>query len=783
MRSKSATYTQSVPWKILCVSASTLTLLIPPNAAGQSESAARTIYVATSGDDAHSGSQAEPLATFQGARDKIRQLHGDGPITVLFRQGHYHFTEPVRLGIEDSGSEDQPITYAAFPGERPVFTSGVQVDGWKKIARDDPFYGALPEAARGECYVADVPSTIMNDEKKRGLFRLLVDRSGGWLERGRYSLAGQIRTPTQSEWAGAVEDAIYYSPDMKKISELNVDITGLAMPPRGMEIMTWLSDWNIGLVPIESATKTDFGSRVKTSIAATYKLAGGARGYHKNLKFVDSALINCPEGIDSPGKWAVNPDAGRVYLWPLSGANLERDLFAPTLSELILVHGRLPEGSAAWLSKEPVVPVRHITFDGITFTNGDFLHWEDTDPVVQHGWGTCDKNDALVRFRGVEHCTVKNCTFTNSGGVGVRFDLYAMHNTVLGCKFTDLGMEAVHFGGYGAGTRDENGHNTVKDCEIGFPGRIKVDNHAITIWNSGFNEITHNYIHDTPYTPVLIAGPRFRVLIRHVDDSVPWKEKFWMQEGAWPMHRWDEIPEVACFTMTVAEWRGRKRLIHQPHPDHPQYPRPSPHVPLDREAAAFRFAQGNRVTLNTFENVSRGAFGEAIYVSGTTEPGARNVVTDNYICNSRDALFPIIWMLYVDGYGRGIDLHRNVVFNSEVTFTGFHLAYWRSYNGWKWKDWQFDHTPPPLPASANVWCDTTVGESLISPAPHAGTICVGCGEMDEKYHQPSATYLRHYRRILRNLDEGLYPYPNDDLPGKDRIRAVLGDVIAKLEEN
>jgi hypothetical protein len=142
---------------------------------------------------------------------------------------------------------------------------------------------------------------------------------------------------------------------------------------------------------------------------------------------------------------------------------------------LILVHGGLPEGAAAWHSDEPVTPVSHITFDGITFSTGRFLHWEDDDPVAQHGWATCDKSNALLRFRGVEHCAVRNCTFTKSGGVGVRFDLYAQRNSVEGCTFHDLGMEAIHFGGYGAGTRDENHHNVIADNVIGFPGRIKTD--------------------------------------------------------------------------------------------------------------------------------------------------------------------------------------------------------------------------------------------------------------------------------------------------------------------
>ena len=388
--------------------------------------APRVLYVAPSGDDANPGSRTAPLASFRGARDKVRELRGDGDIIVSFSGGYYHFDAPVRLGREDSGSAERQITYRAASGEQPIFTSGVPIRGWQRIGRGDPFYDAIPASARDHIHVADVPVALRNTTDP--LLRVLVDRNNGWMDRGIYSIAGKIRTPLDSEFSDAVEDAIYYSPEMKKVSELMIDVTGLAMPPHGMEIMTWLSDWNIGLVPIESVERTDSGSRVRSTIVATYQVSGGAREYHGDVDFVDSALINCPEGIDAPGRWVINPESGRIYLWPFENARLEEDIFAAMLSELVLVHGGLPEGAPAWHSDEPVTPVSHITFEGITFTTGRFRHWDNDDPVAQHGWATCDKSNALLRFRGVEHCAVRNCTFTKSGGVGVRFDLVVCQN-------------------------------------------------------------------------------------------------------------------------------------------------------------------------------------------------------------------------------------------------------------------------------------------------------------------------------------------------------------------
>jgi hypothetical protein len=84
---------------------------------------AATYYIAPppSGDDANPGTLAEPWATLQ--RAALALNPGD---TVLVRGGSYaggHFTR--------SGSAEQPITLAAFPGETPVIDADnpVTIDG------------------------------------------------------------------------------------------------------------------------------------------------------------------------------------------------------------------------------------------------------------------------------------------------------------------------------------------------------------------------------------------------------------------------------------------------------------------------------------------------------------------------------------------------------------------------------------------------------------------------------------------------------------------------------
>ena len=101
------------------------------------------IYVSPEGRDTWSGRRAEPagdgsdgpLATLSAARDAVRRLKAARPgraIRVLIRGGVYRLSEPVVFGPEDSGTAEGPITYAAWPGEKPVFSGGRPIGRWQE---------------------------------------------------------------------------------------------------------------------------------------------------------------------------------------------------------------------------------------------------------------------------------------------------------------------------------------------------------------------------------------------------------------------------------------------------------------------------------------------------------------------------------------------------------------------------------------------------------------------------------------------------------------------------
>ncbi len=90
------------------------------------------LYVSSDGSDNGTGDKNSPLASIEAAKEYIRILKSkgnlgkDGAICYI-KGGEYSVKESIGFGTEDSGTETQPITYCAYPGEKVKFVGGVSV--------------------------------------------------------------------------------------------------------------------------------------------------------------------------------------------------------------------------------------------------------------------------------------------------------------------------------------------------------------------------------------------------------------------------------------------------------------------------------------------------------------------------------------------------------------------------------------------------------------------------------------------------------------------------------
>ncbi len=273
-----------------------------------------TFYVAPAGSDSAPGTLTAPFATVTRARDAVRALKAAGPlagpVTVYLRGGTYTLKEPFTLSPADSGTAAAPITYAAYPGEKPVLSGGRVLTGWQ------PYRGGIV-------------SCSLQAPGLTGLrFRQLFYRGGRqtvarWPNRDRlrprtggFLLCEPVTYP-------GTEKCIRYRPgafprQWAKLTEVEVTVF-----PR--------ENWTNMTVPIASL---DPARRV-------IELTPGKTEIWANNRFW---IQNAFEELDSPGEWILDRGTDTVYFYPPDPALAQNPPVVPAVRNLVVFRGDFKQG-------------------------------------------------------------------------------------------------------------------------------------------------------------------------------------------------------------------------------------------------------------------------------------------------------------------------------------------------------------------------------------------------------------------------------------------------------
>jgi len=518
----------------------------------------QNIFVSPLGDDLNTGTSiGSPVRSFQVAADRAAAI-GSGTV-VQFADGQYEFDQTVVLDASYSG-----LTFQAATGATPVFTSLAKVTGWT------PHSGSI--------MVADLPAGINH-------VRYLQDASENWLQRSagaRFStteLAGgddggciECNSYTQSTQAD-MSNILYSSTPVDWSKAAQYDLRASTLP------------WHQEILPIASKS----GGRIHTAVPALYDLRKDAEEVLPH-----AWVLNTLEGIDTPGEWASLD--GKIYFHPKSGTN---DIYAPRLTELIRLDDGTVDGNANVSS-----PVKNIIFDGLTFTGGDFRAMKSDDVTAQHDWMVVDEPDALLRIRNAENITVRNSTFSKSGGTGIRVDRYGQNVVITNNTLSHLGRGGIGLSGRGPGYGDVNKDNEIAYNRIESIGQEKWASVAILVDQSSNNHVHHNYIANTFFTGIAVIGPRQLAIAALVEGA----EAFY--EG-----REFHFSEWAPSVIDLARANGGVELGSQ-------------------EAMRFVYNYNNRIEENALIDVGTGQdlfVNGQIYVSGSQRSTSPTDIKTNYV--------------------------------------------------------------------------------------------------------------------------------------------------------
>lgn len=437
-------------------------------------------FVSPSGNDAWSGTLPEPntdrtdgpFRTITRARDAIRGLKTaariNRPMTVCFRDGAHFLSEPFVLKPVDSGTRENPVTYAAYPGEKPVLSGGRCITGWKQ-GPGNLWTAELSDVKTGRWYFRQL---FVNNRRAR---RARLPN------KGYHHLTGLIE-PENRE-APVNRTGFRFRPGEIKSTWPNLEDVEV------VKLFRW-SETRMRVAAVDDARSVVTFTGQTGPNPRLFDWSGG-RYYIENVE----------AGLDSPGEWYLNRTTGTLSYWPLPGEEIKTaQAIAGELGQLVRFEGNVE-------NKEFV---QHVCFSGLTFAHSDWqlpkaglretqaaVHISGQNPPEGYPSGA-------VLLKGAHFCRLEKCQITHVGAFAIEIGRGSKDTQIVGNQLNDLGAGGIKIGSPISPKSDaeEAGRTLVCDNIIHDCGHVNLGAVAIWVGQSGGNRIAHNEIFDSNYSGI-----------------------------------------------------------------------------------------------------------------------------------------------------------------------------------------------------------------------------------------------------------------------------------------
>ncbi len=434
------------------------------------KSADLVLHVAAYGSDAGPGTARRPFASLERARDEIRSLRQKGAlpkggVEVRVHGGEYQVTRTLSLSQVDSGSETAPVVFRAARGEKPVFSGGTLLQGWRPVSQADG-YALLPAEVRAKIWLVDLRAC--------GITNVLPLKLGG------FASGNGFRTHPAHELffngqalslaRGPNEGFLHISDVAIKDGTKGYDRTGSKTGRffyEGDRPRRWVGEPDLLLYGYWFWDWADSYERVE-SVDPEQRLISLAQPWHHYGFSVGAPFyaINALSELDAPGEWYLDRKNFRLLVYPPSDprkATVELSRF-----------------DAPMLEMQEVLWVR---FEGLT--------WE---------LGSAD----AIHVRGGSHCLFAGCVVRHFAGNGIEIQGGQQHG-ILACDIYSLGRGGTIISGGDRKTLVPGGH-FVENCDIHDLSRIDHTYTPAVLLDGVGNRIANNRLHEVRSSAMRIGG-------------------------------------------------------------------------------------------------------------------------------------------------------------------------------------------------------------------------------------------------------------------------------------